>query len=91
MPSDYKKAPLRMIFDMKKEDLRRKATFVVRGYRIDASHLETCSLVAQIMSLRISLTMAQKHGLKVMSGDVGNAFPHTLTMEKVHVIAGEEF
>ena len=80
-----------MIFDIKNEDLRRKARFVVSGYKVDSSHLEAYSSVVQSMSLRILLSIAQKQGIKVMSGDVGNAFPHAPTQEKVYTIAGEEF
>ena len=31
----HQKAPLRMIFDLKKKDLRNKARHVVGGYKID--------------------------------------------------------
>ena len=35
--------------------------------------------------------MAKKKKLKVMCGDVGNAFSNALTNEKVYAVAGEEF
>lgn len=91
MPNDYQKAPLRMIFDVKKEHLRLKSRFVVGGHKMDSTHHEAYSSVAQTMSLRILLTMAQKHGLKIMSGDVSNAFPHAHAMDKSCTVAGEEF
>ena len=59
MGSDFQKAPLRMIFDMKKEDFRRKARHAVGGYKIDSSHIESFSSVVQSMSIRMMLTMAE--------------------------------
>ena len=73
---------MRLMFDVKKEDLRRKARLVVGGHVLDSSHLESCSSVVQSISVRMLLTIAAKKKLKVASGDVGNAFPHADTMEK---------
>ena len=47
--------------------------------------------MVQSISVRILLTIAAKNKLKVVSGDVGNAFPHADTMEKAHGIPGPEF
>ena len=43
------------------------------------------------MRSRMLLTMAKSYDLKVMGGDVGNAFTHAPSLEKVHSVAGEEF
>ena len=43
------------------------------------------------MSVRLLLTISHKHKLKVMCGDVGNAFPNAPTNEKVCAASGEEF
>ena len=43
------------------------------------------------MSMRLLLTTAHEHELKVMRDDTCNAFPNAPTNEKVHVVAGEEF
>ena len=80
-----------MNIDVKKEDMRRKARHVVGGHKIDSSHLESHSSVAQSTSKRLLLTMAEKIKLKIVAGDVGNTFPNVPTKEKVHAIAGEEF
>ena len=64
---------------------------VVGSHLIDSSHLENHSLVVQTMSVRILMTIAHKNGLRMMSGDVGNAFLHEPTQEKVFAIAGKEF
>ena len=42
MQHDYQKAPLRVVFDVKKEDLRRKSCYAVGGHKLDSSHLESC-------------------------------------------------
>ena len=75
-------SPLRLMFDTKKEDLRRKARLVVGGHFLDSSHLESHSSVVQSVSFRMLLTIAAKNKMKVVSGDVVNAFPHTDAMKK---------
>ena len=72
MPKDYQKAPLRMIFDIKKEDMRRKSGYVVGGHKIDSERLESYSSVVQSMSIRLLSIMADKLKLKVICGNVGN-------------------
>lgn len=91
--SKCQRAPLRMMFDVKKEDLRRKARLVVGSHRTDASHQESFSSVVQSMSLRVLLTMAKEkqNNFKIMSGGAGNAFSRAPAMEKVCAVAGEEF
>ena len=79
-----------MIFDVKKEDLRRKARYVVEGHKIDSSHLESYLSVVKMRSIRTLQTIAQKHHLIIIAEDAGNAFLHALTIEKVHTVAGEE-
>ena len=51
MPKEFQKVPLRMIFNIKKEDLRRKARYMVEGYKIDSLHLESYSSVVKTMSM----------------------------------------
>ena len=91
MLRDYQKALLCMIFDMKKEDVRRKARRVVGGHKIDSTHLESHSSIVQSMIMRMLLTMIAKENLKVMCRDVGNAFTNALTDEKLCAVAGKEF
>ena len=35
--------------------------------------------------------MAQKHCLKIITGDAGNVFLYALINKKVHTVVGEEF
>ena len=47
--------------------------------------------VVSIEAVRLGFIIAQKNGLKVCAGDLGNAFLNGITNEKVYVIAGDEF
>ena len=81
--SNYQRAPLRMILDVKKEDKRQKARHVVGGQVINSSHLEFHCSVLQSTSARMLLTIVESCDLKVVGGGAGNAFPHALSLEKV--------
>jgi hypothetical protein len=50
-PEEYQCAPLQMIFDVK-SDLRRKASLVVGGYKVDASNQNSYSSVVKLDSTR---------------------------------------
>ena len=82
---------MRFVFDVKREDLRRKARLVLGGHLIDALDQESYASTVQSLSIRLLLTIADKNGLEVMSGDVGNAFPNAYTKETIYTRAGVEF
>ena len=42
-------------------------------------------------NVRITLFLAEHNGLKVMAVDIGNAYLHAKTKEKVYIVAGPEF
>ena len=52
MSKECQKAHLRIIFDVNKEELRRKARHFMRFHNIDSEYLESCSSVVQSMSIR---------------------------------------
>ena len=87
----YQYAPLRFVFHVKRQDLRRKYLLVLGGHAIDLSDHESYASTVQYMSIRFLLTIAEKNQLKVMSGDVGNTFPNAYTKEKIYSRAGIEF
>ena len=91
VPRDFQYAPLRMIFEVKQEDLRRKARLVAGGHVVDSSMYESYSSVVQTMTLRLLQTIAVNEGLKIITGDIGNAFIHANTNEKIWTRAGPEF
>ena len=84
-------APLHMIFEIKQQDLRHKARFVVGGHVVDASQHVTYSSTIQDLSVRLLMLVAVQNGLDLMAGDIGNAFPTAPCAEKVWSVAGPEF
>ena len=88
---EYQYCPLRIIFDIKQEDLRRKARMVAGGHVIDSSMYESYSSVVQMRTIRLLETVAMNEGLQIMTGDIGNAFVHAFTKEKIYSVAGKEF
>jgi hypothetical protein len=89
-PEGYQCAPLRMIFDVK-SDLRRKARLVVGGHKVDASNQSSYSSVEKLDSTRLLNVIAKAQGLKVLAGDIGNAYLNAEMTEKVYCICGPEF
>jgi hypothetical protein len=91
-PSDgWQKAPLRMIFDIKNEDMRYKARLVVGGHKVDSSEHNTYSSQVDTLSVLLLFLIAQHQKLSLMTCDVSNAFPTAPTEEKVWCVAGPEF
>ena len=91
VPNNYQYCPLRIIFDVKQEDLRRKARMVAGGHVINSSMYESYASVVQTRTIRLLETIAMNEGLSFMTGDIGNAFVHALTKEKIYSVAGPEF
>ena len=73
-PSCYQYTPLRIIFDIKKEDFRRKARLVAGGHVVDSTMFESYSSVVQTKSLRLLLTIALGHSLAIVTADICYAF-----------------
>jgi hypothetical protein len=88
---EYQYCPLRIIFDIKQEDLRRKARMVAGGHVVNSTMFESYSSVVQTRTIRLLETIAMNEGLEFMTGDIGNAFVHAFTKEKVYSKAGKEF
>jgi hypothetical protein len=89
-PEGYQEAPLRMIFTVK-SDLRRKARLVAGGHKVNADGHTSYSSVVRLDSIRLLNVIAKAQGLRVLAGDVGNAYLHAETKEKVYVRCGPEF
>ncbi len=89
-PEGYQEAPLRLIFDVK-PDLKRKARLVAGGHMVDARGHSSYSTVVRLDSIRLLNVIAKAQGLKVLAGDVGNAYLNASTKEKVYTICGPEF
>jgi hypothetical protein len=84
-------APMHMIFDIKQEDLRHKARFVMGGHVVDSSQHTTYSSTISDISVRLLMLVASQNNLDLMVGDVGNAFPTAPCAERIWSVAGPEF
>ena len=86
----YKQIPYHIIFDVK-FDLTRKARLVAGGHRHrDVPSYATYSSVVSRDTVRIMLLIASLNNLKVLAGDVGNAYLNAPCKEKVYVKVGPE-
>jgi hypothetical protein len=79
-----------MIFDVK-FDGRRKARFVAGGHLTDDPGEDSYSGVVAPEAIRLGMFAAVHNGLKVIAADIGNAYLHAKTKEKVYTILGEEY
>ena len=77
-------APLHMIFDIKKKDLRHKATLVIGSHVVDSSMYSSYQAGIQTMTIRMLMTIALSEALKVITGDIGNAYVHAECGEKIY-------
>ena len=58
---------------------------------IESPEDQTFSSVVTIKGMRICIFIAELNGLKIMAGDIGNAYLEAKTQELVYIIAGPEF
>ena len=63
-----------MIFDMKVEDLRRKARMVAGGHMNDTTTTITYASVVSCDTTRIALTMVALNGMSAKTSDIMNAY-----------------
>ena len=89
-PREYKRIPGFFVFDVK-HDLRRKARFVAGGHVTIAPKGDTYSGVCDHESVRMTLFLAENNDLEVKVADIGNAYLHAKTREKMFIVAGPEF
>jgi hypothetical protein len=87
---EYQKTSLTMIFDVK-QDLRRKARLVAGGHLVDSRDNNVYSSTVKGISVRMLHVIAHKQNLKLLCGDVGNAYVNAYTNELVYSKCGLEF
>jgi Reverse transcriptase (RNA-dependent DNA polymerase) len=87
---DYQYTTLTIIFDVK-QDLRRKARLVAGGHLVDAMDNSIYSSTVKGISVRMIHVIAHAQQLKLLCGDVGNAYVNAYTNELVYCRAGPEF
>jgi hypothetical protein len=91
IPPTYQEIRCHMIFDVKMEDFRRKARFVVCGHTADTPHAMTYASVVLRESVIIALTLAALNNLNVKMADIENAYLTAPITEKIWTVLGPEF
>ena len=86
----FQYAPLVFVFEIK-QDLRHKARLVIKGFRVNPRELSTRSTVVKNISVRLLDVIAHRDGLRILTGDIGNAFIQAKTKEKVFTRCGDEW
>ncbi|MGH7974542.1 MAG: reverse transcriptase domain-containing protein [bacterium] len=81
---------MRLIFTVKKEDLRFKARLIIGSHVVDASMHNSYASTVNPLSIRLLLTIAKANNLDVVTADIGNAFVHADSKEMVYSRAGPE-
>ena len=87
---EYQFVKLTMIYEVK-QDGCRKAHLVAGGHLVDPRGISTRSTVVKGVSVHLLDVIAHRDNLKVLCGDVGNAFDTAPCLEKVYSRAGPEF
>ena len=83
-------APLRIIFDVK-VDLIRKSILVIGGRVVDSSRHNLYASTMKSVSARILMTIAAANSLDVMPGDIDNAYLNFKKEEKMYTHASPDF
>jgi hypothetical protein len=87
----YQRIRCHMIFDVKMDNLARKARFVAGGHTTETPASITYSSVVSRDSVQIAFLLAALNGLDVCVADVGNAYLNADCREKIWTVAGPEF
>ena len=85
-PIGYKKIPCHMIFDVKHD-----GRFVAGGHLTLDPGEDSYSGAIAPDAVRLGMFAAAHNGLQVVAADIGNAYLHAKTKEKVYTILGEEY
>ena len=90
VPPGYTEIHCFMNFEVK-FDLRRKARYVASGNMTDPLPSMSYSSVVSRESVRIAFLIAALNDLKILAGDIQNAYLNAETKERVWFEAGPEF
>ena len=88
--SGYQYCRLILVYDIK-PDLQYKDRLVCDGSRVDPKGLPTRATVVKGLSVRLLDLVADAQSLKVLCGDIGNAFIQAHTKENIFTRCGAEF
>ena len=90
VPVGWKKITCHLVFDVK-YDGRRKARYVAGGHLTDPPKSLTYASVVSRDSVRLGFLIAALNDLKILAGDIQNAYLNASTPEKNYFIAGPEW
>ena len=91
VPPGYLWVPCHIIFDVKVEDLRRKARFVAGGHVTGTPSVITYAGVVSRDTVRICLIIASLNDITVLVADIENAYITAPNMEHIWTTLGPEF
>ena len=74
-----------------KHDLRHKARLVIGGHVTTADELDKYAATTSLDGVKLQLFLTARSGKKIISGDVGSAYLHSYTKEKIWTTLGPEF
>ena len=80
-----------MVFDIKIDDFRRKASLVAGAHMIETPKCKTYSSVVSRETVIIALTISALNDLEVNTGDIMNAYLTAPIKGKVWAILGKEW
>ena len=88
-PIGHKQINCHLIYDVKRENFRRKARLVASGHMTDTPKFMTYLSVVGQETVRIALTIAALNNLQVRAGDVMNAYVIAPCSEKIWTVLGK--
>ena len=77
------------MFDVK-QCVKFKARLVADGHLTKEPNETVYSGVVSLRNLRLAMFLAELNGLQLWGADVGNAYLHALTKEKLYIVAHPE-
>ena len=89
-PPGYKRIRVHMVYAIK-HDLRRKSRLVADGNLTDVPLESVYSSVVSLRGLRTTIFLAELNQMELWCTDIGNAYLEAETLEKIYVVAGNEF
>ena len=89
-PVGYTQITCHLIFDIKM-DLTRKARYVTGGHLTDPPTSITYASVVGRETVRIAFLIASLNDLKILAGDIQNAYLNAHTKKKIFFYVGDEW
>ena len=88
-PDGHQRINVHFVYAVK-HDLKCKAGLVAGGHMTEPPKDSVYSGVLSLRSMNLALLIGEINRLKIMVGDIGNAYLEAYTKEKVYFIAGKE-